>query len=160
MTASSILSARPSTSCVSTASDFAGRVRYGLSALYFSWLKDWRRLDRKPAEPWLLSILGRQAYDATWYPLLAVKFPQVHDRISAAWVWHRVHRVASCRKTLLHKEHLGFLQGGTQTLIDVIEERLRTAGVTLSTSDTSPADPDRRWARGRSRDRRWRAAPF
>lgn len=112
----------------------AGRIRYGLSALYFSWIKDWRRLDSKPAEPWLLSILGRQAYDATWYPLLAVKFPQVHDRISAAWVWHRVHRVASCRKTLFHQERLGFLEGGTQTLIDLIQDRLRAGGVAISTS--------------------------
>ena len=111
-----------------------GRIRYGLSALYFSLIRDWRRLDRKPAEPWLLSILGREAYEATWYPLLAVKFPEVHDRISAAWVWHRVHRVASCRKTLFHKEQLGYLEGGTQTLIDAVEDQLLDAGVAISTA--------------------------
>lgn len=109
-----------------------GRLRYGLSALYFSLLRDWKRLDGKKAEPWLISLLGEEAYKATWYPLLAVKFPDAHEDISGAWVWHRVHRLAKSRKTLFHRERLGHLEGGTQTLIDAVEERLRAAGVELA----------------------------
>ena len=113
---------------------FSSRLRYGLTMLYFSWIGDWRRLDRRRAEPWLISLLGREGYDATWYPLLAVKFPGIYDQISAAWVWHRVHRVANSRKTLFHQERLGYLKGGTQTLIDAFESQLKEAGMELATA--------------------------
>ncbi len=112
---------------------FRDRLRYGLTTLYFSLIDDWRRLDLKRAEPWLISLLGREGYDATWYPLLAVKFPRVHHQISAAWVWHRVHRVAKSRKSLFHQERLGFLKGGTQTLINAFESRLRETGTEVAT---------------------------
>lgn len=111
---------------------FSARIRYGLTALYFSLIVEWRRLDHRRAEPWLISLLGREGYNATWYPLLALKFPKVHDQISAAWVWHRVHRLASSRKTLFHQEQLGYLQGGTQALIDAFESRLGEAGIELA----------------------------
>lgn len=111
-----------------------GRLRYGLVTFYCTLIRDWRHLDGRRAEPWLISLLGEETYRATWYPLLSVKFPGVHDQISAAWVWHRVHRVAKSRKTLVHKERLGYLDGGTQTLIDRIEARLRAAGADLRTA--------------------------
>jgi protoporphyrinogen oxidase len=111
-----------------------GRVRYGLTTLFLSTIRNWRWLDRRPAVPFLRSWLGEDAYRATWHPLLSVKFPHVHERISAAWVWHRVHRVASSRKTLFHREELGHLDGGTQTLVDAIEHDLRERGVELRTA--------------------------
>jgi len=111
-----------------------GRLRYGLTVLYCSLSSNWRRLDRLYAEEWLLAKLGRQAYDATWLPLLAVKFPGRHQEISAAWVWHRIHRVARSRKTPLHKEQLGHLEGGTQVLVDALEASAAAAGVDLRTS--------------------------
>ncbi len=112
---------------------FISRLRYGLTTFYFSLINDWQKLDHKRAEPWLISLLGQKGYDATWYPLLAVKFPGIHHDISAPWVWHRVHRVAKSRKTLLHQERLGYLEGGTQTLIDAFESRLKADGMEIAT---------------------------
>lgn len=106
-----------------------GRLRYGLAMFYFSLIRNWHRLDNKKAEPWLISLLGSEVYKTTWYPLLSVKFPEIHQEISAAWVWHRVHRVASSRRSLFHKEKLGHLEGGTQILVDTLEARLLSAGV-------------------------------
>lgn len=108
-----------------------GRLRYGLGMAYIAQLRRWRRLDEKRAEPWLRKLLGREVYEATWDPLLSIKFPQRHQELSAAWVWHRVHRVAKSRKSLLHRERLGYLEGGTQTLIDRLEQRLLKTGVEL-----------------------------
>lgn len=110
---------------------FFDRLRYGLFALYCSRLERWRRLDGLAAEPWLIGRLGRKAYLATWYPLLSVKFHRLHDQISAAWVWHRVHRVARSRKTPLHRERMGHLEGGTDTLIDALVADLERRGVAL-----------------------------
>jgi protoporphyrinogen oxidase len=116
-----------------------GRLRYGLLALRCSLSEDWRALDAVPAESWLIGALGEEAYRATWYPLLRVKFDRFHDQIAAAWVWHRVHRVARSRRTPLHRERLGFLAGGTDTLVTALEARLRERGVCLR-----PGTPVRR----------------
>jgi protoporphyrinogen oxidase len=111
-----------------------GRLRYGLLALRCSWTKDWRQLDLLPAEPWLIQALGRAAYQATWYPLLRVKFDTFHDQISAAWVWHRIQRVAQSRRTPFHRERLGYLAGGTDTLVTAIEAGLIERQVRLCRS--------------------------
>ncbi len=109
----------------------AGRLRYGFLALRCALGSRWRPLDAVPGERWLRRFLGEEAYLATWHPLLKVKFDRYHDRISAAWVWHRIHRVGRSRKTPLHRERLGYLAGGTETLVDALEAGLRARGVRL-----------------------------
>jgi len=109
----------------------AGRLRYGLLALRCSLTGRWRALDAVPGEAWLRRFLGDEAYMATWYPLLKVKFDRFHDRISAAWVWHSIHRVGRSRKTPLHRERMGYLAGGTETLVDALTAALRARGVRL-----------------------------
>ena len=112
----------------------ASRLRYGAGIFYCSRLTDWRRLDRLAAAGWLTRLLGRRAYEVTWGPLLSRKFGRVHDRISAAWVWHRVHRVARSRRSPFHSERLGHLEGGTMVLVTALEEELRRRGVVLRPS--------------------------
>jgi protoporphyrinogen oxidase len=109
----------------------AGRFRYGLLVLYCSFLNDWRGLDRKGGAQWLIDRLGYDAYMATWYPLLKVKFDDYHDQVSAAWIWHRIHRVIRSRKTPLHKEMLGYLTGGTDTLVDALVSESVRCGTTM-----------------------------
>lgn len=108
-----------------------GRFRYGLLVLYCSFVNHWRPLDAVRAETWLMSLLGRDTYMATWYPLLKEKFHNYHHQISAAWVWHRVRRVARTRKTPLHGEVLGHLEGGTDTLMKRLAAELQHRDVTL-----------------------------
>ncbi len=98
------------------------RVRFGLFALEARWRTEWRQLDEIVARPWLIDRIGRQAYDVIWHPLLAMKFGDLYDGISAAWVWHRLHRVARS------KGRMGYLEGGTQFLLDTLTSRIETAG--------------------------------
>jgi protoporphyrinogen oxidase len=111
--------------------DVAGRLRYGLLALYCSFLNRWQDLDRKAGERWLQDWLGYDAYMATWYPLLSVKFSSYHGQISAAWIWHRIHRLARSRKTPLHKEMLGYLAGGTDVLVDALVSESERCGTMI-----------------------------
>lgn len=104
---------------------FAQRLRFGVFALEARWRTEWRQLDLITAKPWLIDRLGYRAYDVVWDPLLALKFGEYHDKISAAWVWHRIHRVAKSRG------RMGYLEGGTQLLLDTLLERLAELGVTL-----------------------------
>lgn len=108
-----------------------GRLRYGLSVLYCWQMDRWEHLDGVSAETWLVRMLGHETYRATWYPLLKVKFGQYHNEISAAWAWHRVHRIVRSRRTPLHPEVLGYIQGGTDALIAALVAELQQRNALL-----------------------------
>ena len=101
------------------------RVRFGLHVTRSRYRSQWRWLDQIPAKPWLIESIGEQAYQVIWHPLLKVKFGDYHDQISAAWIWHRIWRVASSRRSILDREMFGCLEYGTTTLVDPLVEWLR-----------------------------------
>lgn len=111
-----------------------GRLRYGALAARCALISDWRRLDDVSAKDWLIDLLGLEVYRITWRPLLEVKFHEFHDKISAAWVWHRIHRVARSRGGPFRKERLGYLQGGTDTLVNALISKSEQAGARLRTN--------------------------
>lgn len=106
---------------------FAQRIRFGLFALEAQLRKEWSQLDDLAAKPWLIDRLGNITYNVVWDPLLALKFGQYFDKISAAWVWHRIHRVAKSNGKL------GYLEGGTAVLLDAIHAELKRLGVVVHT---------------------------
>lgn len=99
------------------------RLRFGIFAIEARMRGEWRQLDELTAKPWLIDRLGKHTYDVVWHPLLHLKFRELHDTISAAWVWHRIHRVAKS------KGRMGYLEGGTALLIDTLLARLAERGV-------------------------------
>jgi len=101
------------------------RLRFGFHVLRSRRRSQWRWLDQLPAKPWLIENIGEEAYQAIWDPLLKVKFGDYHDQISAAWIWHRIWRVAQSRHSLFGRESFGCLEHGTATLVDPLVERLR-----------------------------------
>lgn len=103
----------------------AQRIRLGLFALKARSRTEWADLDNIAAKPWLIEQLGEETYNVIWEPLLELKFGDFHDKISAAWIWHRIHRVARSRGKL------GYLEGGTQLLLDTLHARLKQLGVRI-----------------------------
>lgn len=101
------------------------RLRFGYHILRSRYRTEWRWLDQLPAKPWLIENIGKDAYDAIWDPLLRVKFGRHHESVSAAWIWHRIWRVATSRRSLFSSETFGYLQHGSATLTDALVERLR-----------------------------------
>lgn len=104
---------------------FTQRLRVGAFALEARLRSEWTQLDDIPAKPWLIDRTGRQAYDIIWHPLLAMKFGDAHSAISAAWMWHRLHRVAKS------KGRHGYLEGGTALLLDSLVRTLKSRGVSI-----------------------------
>ena len=104
---------------------FSQRIRFGLFALDARMRSDWDPLDLLAAKPWLIERLGQRAYDVIWDPLLVLKFGDYHDKISAAWVCHRIHRVARSGG------RMGYLEGGTALLLDTIAAALDRARVVI-----------------------------
>jgi len=101
------------------------RIRFGLHVMHSRYRSEWRRLDQMPAKAWLIECIGEEAYNVIWHPLLKVKFGDYHDKISAAWIWHRIWRVAASRRNLLERESFGCLENGTATVVDALADFLR-----------------------------------
>ena len=113
---------------------FMQRLRFGLHILRSRYRRNWRWLDELPAKAWLIENIGEEAYHVIWHPLLRIKFGDYYDRISAAWMWHRIWRVARSRRHLWGREEFGYLEQGSATLIDHLVAWLRTQpNVTIRT---------------------------
>lgn len=104
------------------------RLKFGFNTVYSKYVKKWEKLDKISAKEWICRRIGEEAYNIIWHPLLKVKFEDYYDRISAAWLWHRIHRAASSRKGLFSKERMGYFLGGSQTLLTRIEHEIRELG--------------------------------
>jgi protoporphyrinogen oxidase len=106
----------------------AARIRFGLNVITSKYTKSWESLDGISAKEWLIARIGEHAYRVIWHPLLKVKFGRFHDRISASWIWHRIHRVATSRKGPFSREKLGYFVGGMEALIEATADRIRETG--------------------------------
>ncbi len=104
---------------------FVQRLRFGFNILQSRYRRDWQALDGRAAKEWLVASIGQEGYSVIWDPLLRVKFGELHEQISAAWIWHRIWRVASSREHIWQRESMGYLEQGSATLVDALAERIR-----------------------------------
>jgi protoporphyrinogen oxidase len=96
--------------------------------MYTKGVADWRELDRIEATAWLRRWVGPRAYEVLWRRLFDLKFYEHADKLSAAWIGTRIKRVALSRKSLFQEE-LGYLEGGSQVLLDAYRSRLDALAV-------------------------------
>jgi protoporphyrinogen oxidase len=110
------------------------RLRYGLLAYVSTRRERWDAIETQSAREWITQWGGAEVYDRLWKPLLELKFHEYADNISAAWIWTRVKRVGRSRKSLF-KEELGYIEGGSQTLVDALCAAIQSFGgrIRLST---------------------------
>ncbi len=95
------------------------RLRYGLFAFVSTRRERWDAIETESARSWIMRWCGAEVYDKLWKPLFDLKFYQYADNISAAWIWTRIKRVGLSRKSLMEEE-LGYIEGGSQTLVDAL----------------------------------------
>lgn len=115
------------------------RLRFGFHIIASRHRTEWEQMDKISARDWLIAHLGRRGYETVWEPLLRMKFGARHDAVSAAWIWHRIHRVARSRAFFWSLEHFGTLEGGTACVIDRLLAIVRGAagGLHLRTPVTA-----------------------
>jgi protoporphyrinogen oxidase len=113
----------------------AAKFRYGLHAFLSTKRDDWKPLDKVDAVRWIQRWVGPEAYEVLWRRLFDYKFYDYTSNLSAAWIWSRIRRIGRSRYNLF-KEKLGYLEGGSETLLqgmhqDIIknggEVRLKSA---------------------------------
>lgn len=95
------------------------KFRYGLHAFLSTKRNNWKPLDGVNAVQWIRSWVGAEAYDVLWRKLFEYKFYEYTNNLSAAWIWSRIRRIGRSRYSLF-KEKLGYLEGGSETLLDAI----------------------------------------
>ena len=103
------------------------KLRYGVHAFLSTKRTDWSKLDSLRADQWLRTWLGAEAYRVCWEKLFQFKFFEYQDRISAAWIWTRVKRIGTSRRSLF-QEQLGYIEGGSETLVKRLVERIEGQG--------------------------------
>jgi protoporphyrinogen oxidase len=109
------------------------RLRYGLHIFVTSKRSNWRGLDRLEATAWLRRWIGEEAYSVLWKSLFELKFHKFSDQLSAAWIWSRIRRLGRSRYSLF-REKLGYVEGGSDTLMTALTERLESMGVAVHLS--------------------------
>jgi protoporphyrinogen oxidase len=90
---------------------------------------NWQSLDQQYARQWITKWTGKKTYDLLWKRLFELKLFEYTDHISAAWIWTRIKRVGTSRRSIF-QEQLGYIQGGSATFIDrIVKEIVDMGGV-------------------------------
>lgn len=110
------------------------KFRYGLHAFLCTKRDNWLPLDDLEATSWIKKWVGSEAYEVLWRRLFEYKFYNYSDQLSAAWIWSRVRRIGRSRYNIF-KEKLGYLEGGSNTLLSALSGKITELGgeIRLST---------------------------
>jgi protoporphyrinogen oxidase len=103
------------------------KFRYGLHAFAATKRSRWEDLDQLEATAWIRKWVGAEAYEVLWRRLFDYKFYEHAQSLSAAWIWSRIRRIGRSRYNLF-KEKLGYLDGGSQTLLDGLRQHIESKG--------------------------------
>lgn len=103
------------------------KFRYALHVMRTKSISDWRALDKVGVTDWLVRNLGERTYKVLWERLFYLKFYEYKDKLSAAWLGTRIKRVALSRRNLF-QESLGFIEGGSETLLQKMQEFILARG--------------------------------
>lgn len=103
------------------------KLRYGLMMFLSVRRREAGDLETRSARRWIEGWCGPDVYRRLWKPLFDLKFYQYADDISAAWIWTRIKRVGSSRRSLMQEE-LGYIEGGTQTLVEALARAIEQRG--------------------------------
>jgi protoporphyrinogen oxidase len=103
------------------------KIRAGVHAFLCIKRNDWKPLDHLEATGWLRRGVGHEAFEVLWRKLFELKFHDYTDQLSAAWIWSRIRRIGRSRYNLF-KEKLGYLEGGSSTLLQGMKAAIEARG--------------------------------
>lgn len=106
---------------------FIAKFRYGLHAFLSAKRNDWHSLDKLEASAWIKRWVGEEAWEVLWRRLFDYKFYDYSQGLSAAWIWSRIRRIGRSRYNLM-REKLGYLEGGSTTLLNALKTAIEAQG--------------------------------
>ena len=90
--------------------------------------EDWQQLEYTPMDEWLLKTFGENVYRSLHEPMIRLKFGKYKEKLSASWMWARIHRLGRSRTRIRQREKVGFVEGGSQTIMDALGDQIRKRG--------------------------------
>lgn len=106
------------------------RIRLGLLVIRSRRVTDSRTLEHLTARQWLTELAGPAVYRIVWEPLLAGKFGDAADDVSATWMCHKL-KLRGGSRSGRGGERLVYLDGGFGVLVDRLQRTLEDGGVEL-----------------------------
>ena len=106
---------------------WVAKFRYGLHAFLSTKRNNWKPLDHVEASAWIRRWVGAEAYEVLWRRLFDYKFYDHVGNLSAAWIWSRIRRIGRSRYSLF-REKLGYLEGGSKTLLQAMSGAIESQG--------------------------------
>lgn len=103
------------------------KLRYAMHVMATKSVSDWRALDKVKATDWIRRWVGQRAWDVLWERAFRLKFFEHTENLSAAWIGTRIKRIALSRRSLM-QESLGYIEGGSEALLDAMVARIRERG--------------------------------
>ena len=106
------------------------KLRYGALMYLATRRERWDALETLSAKEWIVRWCGQSVYDRLWRPLFDLKFHDRADTISAAWIQTRIRRLGRSRRSLFQEE-LGYIEGGSETLVKALVGAITARGGTI-----------------------------
>jgi protoporphyrinogen oxidase len=94
------------------------RIRIGAVTLLLQRTRKWKKFERVTAASWLRRAVGDRAFDRVWGAQLRAKFGPRYDEVAMVWFWNKIFLRTQSRRSPLEKEHLGYILGSFNVLID------------------------------------------
>lgn len=95
------------------------KIRTGLQMFLTTKTSNFASIEHKTARQWLEGGSGKEVYNTLWKRLMDLKFYELANDISASWIATRVRRIGNSRRSIFQEE-LGYIEGGSQTLVDAL----------------------------------------
>lgn len=103
------------------------KFRTGLQMFLTTRARDFTAIEHLTSRQWIERGSGTSVYDKLWKRLQELKFYELADEVSASWIATRIKRIGNSRKSIF-QEQLGYIEGGSKTLMDEIANDIRRKG--------------------------------
>ncbi len=103
------------------------KFRTGLQMFLTTKAGNFDRIEHLTSRQWIERGSGKSVYDKLWKRLQELKFYEFADHVSASWIATRIKRIGNSRKSIF-QEQLGYIEGGSETLVEAIADDIRRAG--------------------------------
>ena len=104
------------------------KMKLAFTIFYGSKINDREKLETITVKDWLIKKGGKRTYEKFWSPLLLAKLGDSYERVSAVFIWTYIKRLFQARSSAAQKEHMGFVSGGYQTVLDQLQKLLQQKG--------------------------------
>lgn len=112
------------------------KIRTGLQMFLTTRARDFASIEHRTARDWIERGSGREVYETLWRRLMELKFYELADGISASWIATRIRRIGTSRRSIFQEE-LGYIDGGSETLVSALVRAIEARGGRLHLGDAA-----------------------